>query len=65
MRIEVTIDDPGTYEKPFTTVGRARLSPGDELMEYICQENDLDRGHYSGPARTPNEGITEPVRQSK
>jgi hypothetical protein len=65
MRIEVTIDDPGAYTKAFTTVGRARLTPGDELMEYICQENDQDRGHYSGPARTPNEGITEPVREVK
>jgi hypothetical protein len=66
MEIEVTINDPGAYKKPFTTIGRARLQPaGDELLEYICQENDQDRGHYSGPARTPNEGITEPLREIK
>ena len=29
MSIEVTIDDPGAYTKPFTTVGKARLMPGD------------------------------------
>ena len=28
MSIEVTIDDPGAYTKPFTTVGRATLMPG-------------------------------------
>jgi hypothetical protein len=37
----VTIEDPGTYTKPFTVTFNARLSnPGDEMMEYICQENN-------------------------
>ncbi len=53
MSIEVTIDDPGAYAKPFTTVGRARLMPGGELLEYICQENNIDLEHISGPARLP------------
>ena len=30
MTIEVTIDDPGAYAKPFTTTGTARLQPGSE-----------------------------------
>jgi hypothetical protein len=38
---EVTIDDPGAYSRPFTVTFQATLSnPGDELMEYICQENN-------------------------
>lgn len=53
MSIEVTIDDPGTYQKPFTTVGKARLMAGTDLMEYICQEDNIDLGHISGPARGP------------
>ena len=28
MSIEITIDDPGAYAKPFTTVGKATLMPG-------------------------------------
>ena len=37
----VTIDDPGAFSKPFTVAFTARLSPpGDEIMEYICQENN-------------------------
>jgi hypothetical protein len=41
MTVEVTIEDPGAYTKPFTVKFAARLSnPGDELMEYICQENN-------------------------
>jgi len=53
MTIEVTIDDPGAYAKPFTPAGRARIMVGQELMEYICQENNQDLGHLSGPARGP------------
>lgn len=53
MSIEVTIDDPGTYTKPFTTVGRATLMPGVELLEYICQENNQDLPLLEGPARGP------------
>jgi len=38
---EVTVDDPGAYSRPFTVTTRATLAPpGDELMEYVCQENN-------------------------
>jgi hypothetical protein len=38
---EVTIDDPGAFSRPFTVTFTARLSPpGDEIIEYICQENN-------------------------
>ena len=62
IRIEVAIDDPGAYTKLFTTVGRARLMPGDDLIEYICNENDPDKGHYVGPARLPTDGFPPPTR---
>ena len=53
MSIEVTIDDPGAYKRPFTTVGRATLMVGQELLEYICQENNQDLEKLEGPARGP------------
>ena len=53
MAIEVTIDDPGAYTQPFTTVGRAQLMTGAELLEYICQENNQDLPKLEGPARGP------------
>jgi len=53
MAIEVTIDDPGAYTQPFTTVGRAQLMVGAELLEYICQENNQDLPKLEGPARGP------------
>jgi hypothetical protein len=50
---EVTIDDPGAYSTPFTLKFTARLRPGEELMEYICNENNQDVTHIKGPAGTP------------
>ena len=50
---EITIDDPGAYSKPFTVSFTARLRPDEELMEYICQENEQDVKHIKGPAGTP------------
>ena len=56
MTIDVTIDDPGAYTKPFTTTGRARMMVGTELLEYICQEDNFDLQHISGPALGPGGG---------
>ena len=50
---EVTIEDPGAYTRPFTVNASHRLLPGDELMEYICQENQRDTQHLIGPAGRP------------
>jgi hypothetical protein len=51
--VETMIDDPTYYSKPFTISFSARLRPGEELMEYICQENEQDSKHIKGPAGTP------------
>ena len=38
---EVVIDDPGAFSRPFTVTFQSTLRPpGDELMEYVCQENN-------------------------
>lgn len=41
MRYEVTVDDPGAYTKPWTGQFNLRYTPGDELFEYICQDNNF------------------------
>jgi hypothetical protein len=46
MQIDVTIDDPKAYTKPFTVRVSHRLSADNELMEFICQ--DRDASHYVG-----------------
>ncbi len=48
---EITIDDPGAYEKPFTLIAHNHLDPKGELMEYICQEDNQDPSHIVGPAQ--------------
>ena len=50
MAGEITIDDSGAYAKPFTVSFTARLMPNEELMEYVCQENNQDVPHLIGPA---------------
>jgi len=50
---KVTIIDPGDYSKPFTLTFTARLRPKEELMEYICQENQQDSQHMKGNAGPP------------
>ena len=51
--VETTINDPTYYSKPFTVTFNGRLRPTEELMEYICQENEQDSQHIKGPAGTP------------
>jgi hypothetical protein len=50
---DVTVEDPQAYTRPFTIHASHRLLPGDELMEYICQENQKDTQHLVGPAGRP------------
>ena len=37
---KVTIDDPGAYSRPWEVTFMATTTPGDEILEYICQENN-------------------------
>ena len=49
MTVDVTVDDPGAYAKPFTAHFTAQLMPNEELMEYICEENNQDLPYLVGP----------------
>ena len=40
MKIDVTIDDPKAYTKPFTVRVNQRIMPDGELIEFICNENN-------------------------
>jgi hypothetical protein len=39
LEIQITIEDPKTFRKPFTVTQHARLAPAIELTEHICLEN--------------------------
>lgn len=46
MQIDITIEDPKAYTKPFTVRVNHQLMPDTDLMEFVCQERDA--GHYVG-----------------
>ena len=48
MEIEITIDDPKTYTKPWTVKENPHLLVDTELIEYICNENEKDLVHMVG-----------------
>lgn len=51
LELKVTIDDPGTYTKPFDVTIQATTTIGDEVMEYICQDgNQYGIGTLPPPA---------------
>ena len=46
MDVRVTVDDPKTYDKPFTYSFTKRLLPDTALIESVC-ENEKDRAHMN------------------
>ena len=45
LEVEITVDDPKVYTKPWTTKLREILQPDTELLDYICLENEKDIPH--------------------
>ncbi len=48
LDIDVTIDDPKAYSKPFTVAVHQRYMPDTELIEFICSENEKSDAHLVG-----------------
>jgi hypothetical protein len=48
LEIEVTIDDPKAYTKPWTVKVNHRVMLDTELIEFVCQENEKDAAHLTG-----------------
>jgi hypothetical protein len=48
LRIELTIDDPEAYAKPWTIRRVSDLAPNEEVQEFICTENNRDVEHMVG-----------------
>jgi hypothetical protein len=45
LEIQFTIDDPGVLAKPWRVRRTLTLAPGEEIREYICNENNRDPQH--------------------
>jgi hypothetical protein len=48
LEMQLTIDDPKAYTKPWTVNENAALLPDSDLLEYICSENNKDVPHLTG-----------------
>jgi len=46
LEIEITVDDPKAYTKPWSVKVNQRIFPDTELIEFICE--DRDATHYVG-----------------
>jgi hypothetical protein len=43
LEIDITLDDPKAYTKPVTVRVNQQISPDDEIIEFICNENQQFR----------------------
>ena len=48
MDVEITIDDPKTYTKPWNVTLPLAFQPDTEMLEYICPENEKDYDRLVG-----------------
>jgi hypothetical protein len=48
MDIQITIDDPKAYTKPWTAELHPELIPDTDLLEFVCNENERDLHHLVG-----------------
>ncbi len=46
LHIDVTIEDPAAYTKPFTVRVNQKIMLNSELIEFICQENEKSSQHF-------------------
>jgi hypothetical protein len=49
LEIDITIDDPKAYTKPFTVRVNQRLMVDSEMIEFICNENERSTHHIDAP----------------
>ena len=48
LEIDVTVDDPKVYTKPWTVTLHQAIVLDTELLDYICLENEKDFAHIAG-----------------
>jgi hypothetical protein len=46
LEIDVTIDDPKAYTEPFTVRVNHRLLVDEEIIEFVCNENERSTEHF-------------------
>jgi hypothetical protein len=51
LEIEMTIDDPEAYTRPWTIQLKQEIVLDTDLLDYICLENEKDSAHLVGAAK--------------
>jgi hypothetical protein len=51
LKYEVTVNDPGTYTRPWSSSWTLSWVAGQEIPEYFCQDDEKDERHMVGPAQ--------------
>ena len=46
LQIEITVDDPKAYTKPWTVTLTQRIMVDTEMIEFICNENEKSSQHF-------------------
>jgi hypothetical protein len=46
LEIDITIDDSKSYTRPWTVRVNQRLAPDEQLIEFVCNENEQSSRHY-------------------
>ena len=47
MDIEITVDDPKAYTKPWTVKLTQRIKLDTDLLDFVCADNEKDASHLS------------------
>jgi len=56
MEMDVTIEDPGVFTKPWSFHRTTTLEPDFEMTEYVCNENNQDPGHLDAAYKLDSTG---------
>jgi hypothetical protein len=62
LEIDVTIDDPKTFTKPLTVRVNQRLMVDQEMIEFICNENEQSTKHIPPPGQPGLPGTPAPPK---
>ena len=45
LEVEVTVEDPKSYTKPWTVTVKQKILLDNDLIEFVCAENERDAPH--------------------
>ena len=62
LEIDVTLDDPKTFTKPVTVRVNQRLMADQEMIEFICNENEQSTDHIPRPGQPGLPGTPPPPK---